>query len=218
MADFGLCDASLNWVAGTGCMRVLVQYQHGYTCALCHEPLDRGDVVAWVYTRPKGKQLECLKMHLDCLPELALSRHSAYYTSILDAMLRLGIKLGTPMASPVEENTMAEQAKLSYAELLALYDQQEAERKRLAAENAALKAAPAVRQNTVSFRCRGVGERYQDSTGKEQLGKGTLSMYGVGRFPVSLYASQWRTLIKAVKNGDVEKALEENKAKLSERE
>lgn len=108
------------------------------------------------------------------------------------------------------------QPKMSYAELLAAFDRKEAENKRLEAEILAAKQAP--RNNTVSFKCRGVGEKYADSTGKEQVGKGTLSMYGVGRFPVSLYPSQWRTLIKAVKDGDVEKALEANKGKLSERE
>jgi len=112
----------------------------------------------------------------------------------------------------------AEQAastqKLSYEQLLAKYDAQEAERKRLETELAAAKESKA-RQNTVSFKCRAKGERYTDNKGVERTGTGVLSMYGLGRFPVSLYESQWNTLIKAVKDGSVEKALKEHAAKLS---
>lgn len=34
--------------------------------------------------------------------------------------------------------------------------------------------------------------------------KGALSMYGVGRFPVTLYASQWRVVVEQVKSGNLE--------------
>ena len=48
--------------------------------------------------------------------------------------------------------------------------------------------------------------------------KGALSLYGLGRFPVTLYASQWRKVVALVKSGDVEKQLAENAGKLSEKE
>ena len=38
--------------------------------------------------------------------------------------------------------------------------------------------------------------------------KGGLSVYGLGRWPVTLYASQWRTLLNA--SEDIKKALEIN--------
>lgn len=105
--------------------------------------------------------------------------------------------------------------KLSYEQLLAKFDAMEADNKRVKAELDAAKSS-AVRQNTVSFKCRAKGEKYQDSRGVERTGSGTLSMYGLGRFPVSLYVTQWNTLIKAVKDGSVEKALETFKDKLSQ--
>jgi hypothetical protein len=111
----------------------------------------------------------------------------------------------------------AQTPQLSYAELLAAYDRREAESKADKTRIAELEASK-VRQNTVSFKVRAKGEKYQDSTGEDRVGKGGMSMYGVGRFPVTLYASQWRTLLKAAKDGLIDKALEENKAKLSERE
>lgn len=55
-----------------------------------------------------------------------------------------------------------------------------AELNRLKAENAALKAKPAQKLTLK------VGE------------KGALSVYGMGRFPVTLYKSQWLKLIEAI--------------------
>ena len=52
----------------------------------------------------------------------------------------------------------------------------------LMAQVAALKAKQ-VASNKISF--------------KVSENKGTLSVYGLGRFPVSLYASQWERLIAA---------------------
>jgi hypothetical protein len=62
---------------------------------------------------------------------------------------------------------------MSEAELLAMH----AEFKRLQAENAALRAQPAKRMSMK------VSE------------KGALSVYGLGRFPVTLYRGQWERLL-----------------------
>jgi hypothetical protein len=56
-----------------------------------------------------------------------------------------------------------------------------AELNRLKAENEALKAAKPVQKLTLK-----IGE------------KGALSVYGMGRFPVTLYKSQWLKLIEAI--------------------
>lgn len=53
---------------------------------------------------------------------------------------------------------------------------------RLTAENAALKAV-AAKKSTIGFK---VSE------------KGALSVYGLGRFPVTLYKGQWTRLIAAL--------------------
>lgn len=105
-----------------------------------------------------------------------------------------------------------EAPKMSYQELLALYDKQQAEIKRLEAENKAKERQP----NTLSFKVRAKGERYEKSDGTEGIGKGAVSCYGLGRFPVTLYAPQWRRLATMIKEGKLDAFLEENKAKLSE--
>ena len=46
--------------------------------------------------------------------------------------------------------------------------------------------------------------------------KGAVSMYGLGRFPVTLYYSQWVKLIERIE--DVKAFIEANKAKLSIKE
>jgi ribosome-interacting GTPase 1 len=46
--------------------------------------------------------------------------------------------------------------------------------------------------------------------------KGGLSVYGLGRFPVTLYYEQWNRLLGAA--DDIKKFLEENKAKLKLKE
>ena len=53
----------------------------------------------------------------------------------------------------------------------------------LLAENAALKAAAAAKVKPIGFK---VSE------------KGALSVYGLGRFPVTLYKGQWERLIQAL--------------------
>jgi hypothetical protein len=42
--------------------------------------------------------------------------------------------------------------------------------------------------------------------------KGGVSVYGLGRFPVTLYYEQWKRLLEVA--GDLKAFLEENKAKL----
>jgi hypothetical protein len=46
--------------------------------------------------------------------------------------------------------------------------------------------------------------------------KGCLSLYGLSKFPVSLYASQWRRVIELVPQ--IQKFMEENKDKLTEKQ
>jgi hypothetical protein len=59
---------------------------------------------------------------------------------------------------------------------------------KLQAENAALKAQPA---RKLTFK---VTAQKADGTGTN----GAVSVYGLGRFPVTLYAQGWEQLIKAV--------------------
>lgn len=72
-----------------------------------------------------------------------------------------------------------------------------AEMARLREENDKLKAKMAAKQQ---LRCK-VSD------------KGAVSVYGMGRFPVTLYLSQWEALIKFIP--EVEAFLVENVAKLS---
>lgn len=65
----------------------------------------------------------------------------------------------------------------------------------------------AANQAGISYKCHAAGEEYTDGQGKTQTGKGVMSMSGLGKFPVSLYESQWRRLIAEVKNGTVEAKL-----------
>lgn len=44
--------------------------------------------------------------------------------------------------------------------------------------------------------------------------KGALSVYGIGRFPVTLYKSQWLSLIEMIKSGQVEAFMAQNEALL----
>jgi hypothetical protein len=45
--------------------------------------------------------------------------------------------------------------------------------------------------------------------------KGALSVYGLGRFPVTLYASQWERLIEFAKTGAITQFIAANEATLS---
>lgn len=82
----------------------------------------------------------------------------------------------------------------------------------LTRQNAALTAAS---NGAITFKCYAPGEKYTDGGGVAREGKGVMSMYGLGRMPVSLYQSQWRRMIEAVKSGAVEAALERFKGKLA---
>lgn len=53
-------------------------------------------------------------------------------------------------------------------------------------------------------------------TGFKVSEKGAISVFGLGRFPVTLYWSQWGQLIKRIP--DLEKFAEENKEKLATEE
>lgn len=70
-------------------------------------------------------------------------------------------------------------------------------------------------QASITYKCRAKGETYTDGAGKQQIGTGVLSMSGLGKFPVSLYKTQWDRLIVEVKSGRLEQALETFKDKLA---
>ena len=71
----------------------------------------------------------------------------------------------------------------------------------LRAENAKLKAT-AQAQAQALLRCK-VGE------------KGGIMVMGLGRFPTTLYRSQWERLIAFIKTGEIERFIEANAAQLS---
>ncbi len=78
-------------------------------------------------------------------------------------------------------------------------DDLKAEIERLKAENAALKTRP--KAGTLSMK---VSE------------KGALSIYGMGRFPVTLYKEQWLKLLGIA--DDIKKFIEENDDRLKTKE
>ena len=78
-------------------------------------------------------------------------------------------------------------------------EQMQAELERLKAENEALKK-PAAR-GTISFK---VSE------------KGAVSVYGLGRFPVTLYKEQWEKLLD--RNDEIRTFMVDNAAKLKLKE
>jgi hypothetical protein len=78
-------------------------------------------------------------------------------------------------------------------------DDMKAELERLRAENASLKKAPS--RGTLSLK---VSE------------KGGLSLYGMGRFPVTLYKEQWQKLLGY--SEEIKKFIEENDSRLKTKE
>lgn len=48
--------------------------------------------------------------------------------------------------------------------------------------------------------------------------KGAIAVYGLGRFPVTLYASQWEQLIPFIKSGAIEDCMAVNADKISRKE
>ncbi len=79
-------------------------------------------------------------------------------------------------------------------------DEMKAELERLRAENEALKSKKA-NSGTLSMK---VSE------------KGALSVYGMGRFPVTLYKEQWLKLMGIAE--DIKKFISENESKLKTKE
>ena len=77
-------------------------------------------------------------------------------------------------------------------------EEMKAELERLKAENASLKA-----RNT-----RGVSMKVSE--------KGAVSVYGLGRFPVTLYQEQWLKLIGMA--DDIRAFIQENEGKLKKKE
>jgi hypothetical protein len=81
---------------------------------------------------------------------------------------------------------------------MASEDELRAELEKLKAENAALKARPA----------RGVSMKVSE--------KGAVSVYGLGRFPVTLYQEQWLKLLDMAE--EIRAFVKENEAKLKKKE
>ncbi|ABS27308.1 hypothetical protein [Anaeromyxobacter sp. Fw109-5] len=81
---------------------------------------------------------------------------------------------------------------------MATDDELKAELERLKAENAALKARGS----------KGVSMKVSE--------KGAVSVYGLGRFPVTLYQEQWLKLLDLAE--DIRGFIRENEAKLKKKE
>jgi hypothetical protein len=81
---------------------------------------------------------------------------------------------------------------------MASEDELKAELERLKAENAALKARPA----------HGVSMKVSE--------KGAVSVYGLGRFPVTLYQEQWTKLLDL--SEEIRAFIKENEGKLKKKE
>lgn len=56
------------------------------------------------------------------------------------------------------------------------------------------------------------------SGGLKVSAKGAVSLYGVGRFPVTLYKSQWDKVIEMVNAGTIQAFIESNIASLAVKE
>jgi hypothetical protein len=53
-------------------------------------------------------------------------------------------------------------------------------------------------------------EAKRPTNGLKVSTKGAVSLYGVGRFPVTLYKSQWDKVIEMVQTGVIQKFMDEN--------
>lgn len=89
-------------------------------------------------------------------------------------------------------------AKKKKRTAMATDDEMKAELERLKAENAALKARGS----------KGVSMKVSE--------KGAVSVYGLGRFPVTLYQEQWLKLLDLAE--DIRGFIRENEAKLKKKE
>lgn len=76
---------------------------------------------------------------------------------------------------------------------------------RLTAENAALKAKAASRVPSLSVRVNALGTTRKASDGTVTECKGNIGVYGLGRFPVTLYKAQWLKLFAIV--DDIQEAI-----------
>jgi hypothetical protein len=65
----------------------------------------------------------------------------------------------------------------------------------LRAENEKLKAKAAARAPSLSVRVNALGTTRTDSNGAVHVCKGNIGVYGLGRFPVTLYKAQWLKLL-----------------------
>ena len=74
----------------------------------------------------------------------------------------------------------------SYAELLARVQQLEAQQPKAGELVIRINDGPAKDK---------AGNPLKDEKGEVVMGKGTVAVYGLGRFPVSLYAEQWERLL-----------------------
>lgn len=93
-----------------------------------------------------------------------------------------------------------------------LHDTRETEAQELArlrAENAALKAKAASRVPSLSVRVNALGTTRTDSNGVVHECKGNIGVYGLGRFPVTLYKAQWLKLFAIV--DDIQDAIDNAK-------
>jgi hypothetical protein len=97
---------------------------------------------------------------------------------------------------PIWETTMATLIDLTGSAALRAEDMR-VELERLREENARLKAN-------------------SGGNGIKVSAKGAVSVYGLGRFPVTLYASQWHKLFS--KANEINDFIHENKAKLAVKE
>lgn len=86
-------------------------------------------------------------------------------------------------------------AKMTAAQQVALINQ-------LAAERDAL-AQKVAQRNTLTLKFRDpaiqypTGKKNKDGTDETAPGSGAFSLYGLGRFPVTLYATGWERLVSA---------------------
>lgn len=63
-----------------------------------------------------------------------------------------------------------------------------------------------------------VGQMKADAQRKVTLKvseKGAVAIYGLGRFPVTLYRGQWERVIEIIRSGQLERFIRENAAQLS---
>lgn len=67
---------------------------------------------------------------------------------------------------------------------------------------AKLMANQAANQRKVTLKV--TASKVDEKTGERKGTDGAISMYGLGRFPITLYRSQWERLIETVKAGHVD--------------